>query len=63
MRIAVKMAFGDSPEYGVWAGAVNAIYGNRATNKFDPKGDERAIDLALNTMLRLHELYPISFGQ
>lgn len=49
--------------HGVWTGAVNAVYGNRKDESFVPQGDERAADLALNAMLRLHELYPIPLGE
>lgn len=50
-------------EHGVWAGAVNAVYGNRANELFEPQGDGCAAHLALETICCLHKLYPIPLGK
>lgn len=44
---------------GFWAGAINAVYGNRATNAFGPGGDEDAAYIALKAFLALEDRYPL----
>ena len=43
----------------LWAGAVNAIYGNRQTNELEIKGDKEAAMIAINAILILNKRYPI----
>lgn len=47
------------PKNGIWAGSVNAIYGNRRTNEFGVAGDENAARIALQAMLLLNERHPL----
>lgn len=42
------------PENGIWAGSVNAIYGNRQTNEFGVMGDEAAAKIAVEAMILLY---------
>lgn len=44
----------------IWAGAVDAIYGNRHTNQFETKGEEEAIQIAIHAFKLLNERYPLS---
>ena len=43
----------------LWAGAVDAIYGNRQTNAFEVCGEEQAARIALRALLDLHLRFPI----
>lgn len=43
----------------IWAGAVDAIYGNRITNQLEVTGDEAAAEIALKALVLLSERYPI----
>lgn len=43
----------------LWAGAVDAIYGNRHTNEFEIRGEEEAAKIAIKTLLILNERYPL----
>lgn len=43
----------------LWAGSVNAIYGNRRTNAFQVTGDETAAQIAIHAMLILNDQYPL----
>ncbi|HBV57733.1 MAG TPA: uridine phosphorylase [Candidatus Magasanikbacteria bacterium] len=39
----------------IWAGAIDAIYGNRHTNEFDVRGEEEAARIAIRALLILNE--------
>ncbi|MBU2542269.1 nucleoside phosphorylase [Patescibacteria group bacterium] len=43
----------------IWAGAVDAIYGNRHTNELRVCGEENAAQIAINALLLLHRRYPL----
>lgn len=43
----------------LWAGAVDAIYGNRHTNEFEVRGEEEAAKIAIKALLILNERYPL----
>ncbi len=43
----------------IWAGAVDAIYGNRITNEFEVCGEEEAAEIAIKALLILNERYPL----
>ncbi len=45
---------------GYWAGAVDAIYGNRQTNEFRVCGQEEAARIAILALMKLAEDYPIN---
>jgi uridine phosphorylase len=47
----------------LWAGSVNAIYGNRRTKAFGVLGDESAARIALHAVLILDRKYPLSKKQ
>ena len=42
----------------IWAGAVDAIYGNRQTNEVEIRGDEEAARIAIRALQSLNERYP-----
>lgn len=42
----------------LWAGAVDAIYGNRITNELEVKGEEEAARIAIGALLILNALHP-----
>lgn len=44
---------------GYWAGAINAIYGQRHTNEFRVCGEEDAALIALEAQFRLNQQYPL----
>jgi len=41
----------------LWAGAVDAIYGNRQTNAFEVRGEEEAARIAIEALLILNTRY------
>lgn len=43
----------------IWAGAIDAIYGNRRTNAFEVRGEEEAARIAIRALLILNERYPL----
>jgi len=43
----------------IWAGAVDAIYGNRHNNEFEVRGEEEAAHIAIRALLILNERYPL----
>lgn len=43
----------------LWAGAVDAIYGNRHTNELEVCGEEEAAKIAIKALLILNERYPL----
>lgn len=43
----------------IWAGAIDAIYGNRRTNEFDVRGEEEAALIAINALLILNKRFPL----
>lgn len=43
----------------IWAGAVDAIYGNRRTNEFKVCGEEEAASMAIKALLILNERFPL----
>lgn len=43
----------------LWAGAVDAIYGNRHTNELEVRGEEEAARIAIRALLILNERYPL----
>jgi uridine phosphorylase len=42
-----------------WAGAVDAIYGNRHTNELEIKGEEEAAQIAIAALVILNERFPL----
>lgn len=43
----------------LWAGAVDAIYGNRVTNELEVRGEEEAARIAIRALLILNERFPV----
>ncbi len=44
----------------IWAGAIDAIYGNRHTNELEVRGEEEAAQIAIKAFLILQAHYPLS---
>lgn len=44
----------------LWAGAVDAIFGNRQTNEFAEKGEKQAAQIAIEAMINLNSRFPLT---
>ena len=45
---------------GYWAGAIDAVFANRQTNKFGTEGEEQAAKIALEAIIVLNKKYPLN---
>ncbi len=59
MEEATMFVWCTAHSHDIWAGAVDAIYGNRITNELEVRGEEEAANIAIRALLILSLNYPI----